>query len=388
MTWWSRKSKPNTSASSYDAGGTDLPAGLRGYLVLMMSLLLYHVLGLAGLLGGVGKTRRDAGMTRQEERELELELQNPDDHRPSDEWDGPDRIGAGATSGGKPAPMPQPELSKAPDTDVKQERWNLFFQTTSIGQYHGTFRSPYEGPFSLQNTMERDASLTTTVFLGLRLENNTELYFNPEIAGGRGFSGVNGLANPSNGELPRVARPRQSPTWRVYTSSRISVSALRPSRSKAKPTSWAEAVRNALHDHRGPLLADGLLRQQPILARSPTQFMEWSVMYNGAWDYPADVRGYTWGWVHEFHTRNWSLRYGSAAKPRTRTARASIGASSSTAAISTSLSTRYKALGHAGTLRALHYENRTRSGSYGQALQIRPPQATRRTLPRSANQAR
>jgi hypothetical protein len=31
-------------------------------------------------------------------------------------------------------------------------------------------------------------------------------------------------------------------------------------------------------------------------------------MYNGAWDYPADVRGYTWGGVHEFHTRDWSLR--------------------------------------------------------------------------------
>ena len=39
-------------------------------------------------------------------------------------------------------------------------------------------------------------------------------------------------------------------------------------------------------------------------------------MYNGAWDYPADVRGYTWGWVHEFHTRNWSFRYASAAMPR------------------------------------------------------------------------
>ena len=47
-----------------------------------------------------------------------------------------------------------------------------------------------------------------------------------------------------------------------------------------------------------------------------TQFMGWAVMYNGAWDYPADTRGYTWGWVHEFHTRRWSLRYASAAEPK------------------------------------------------------------------------
>src|SRR5947199_8282380 len=46
------------------------------------------------------------------------------------------------------------------------------------------------------------------------------------------------------------------------------------------------------------------------------QFMGWAVMYNGAWDYPADVRGYTWGWVHELHLRNWSFRYASAAMPR------------------------------------------------------------------------
>ena len=47
-----------------------------------------------------------------------------------------------------------------------------------------------------------------------------------------------------------------------------------------------------------------------------TQFMGWAVMYNGAWDYPADTRGYTWGWVHEFHTKRWSVRYGSAAEPQ------------------------------------------------------------------------
>ena len=47
-----------------------------------------------------------------------------------------------------------------------------------------------------------------------------------------------------------------------------------------------------------------------------TQFMGWALMYNGAWDYPADTRGYTWGWVHEFHTERWSVRYGSAAEPK------------------------------------------------------------------------
>ena len=103
--------------------------------------------------------------------------------------------------------IPRRQEKKTPGRQVESERWNLFWQATSIGQYHGVFRSPYKGPFSLENYPERDVSLTTTLFFGFRFDQNTQLYFDPEIAGGRGFSGVNGLANSSNGELPRVSSP-------------------------------------------------------------------------------------------------------------------------------------------------------------------------------------
>ncbi len=99
------------------------------------------------------------------------------------------------------------------------ERWNLFYQATSIGQYHGSFRSPYSGPNSLQDYSERAVSLTTTLFLGVRLGQNTQLYFDPEIAGGRGFSRVNGIASFPNGELPRVASAAPKPYLaRLYVS--------------------------------------------------------------------------------------------------------------------------------------------------------------------------
>src|SRR5881409_1896944 len=99
----------------------------------------------------------------------------------------------------------EPRSNRQIDRIENSERWNLFFQATSIGQSHGPFRSPYSGPFSLQNRTEREASLTTTFFLGFRVARNTQIYIDPEIAGGRGFSGVNGIANAPNGELPRVA---------------------------------------------------------------------------------------------------------------------------------------------------------------------------------------
>ena len=114
---------------------------------------------------------------------------------------------------------PSQGANKNGDKPDGPERWNLFYQATSVGQYHGTFRSPYSGTFSLQDYAERDASLTTTLFFGLRLNRNTAVYFDPEIAGGRGFSGVDGLANSSNGELPRVASATPKPYLaRLYVS--------------------------------------------------------------------------------------------------------------------------------------------------------------------------
>src|SRR6266567_5935224 len=98
-----------------------------------------------------------------------------------------------------------------PDQPPTPERWNIYYQATSIGQYHGKFHSPYEGPLSLQDYPERDVSLTTTLFFGFRLAQNTQFYFDPEIAGGKGFSNVDGVANATNGELPRVASTTPKP---------------------------------------------------------------------------------------------------------------------------------------------------------------------------------
>lgn len=213
--------------------------------------------------------------------------------------------------------LPRQEENRTPEAPVANERWNLFYQATSIGQYHGAFHSPYADAFSLQNYPERDVSLTTTLFLGMRLDQNSQLYFDPEIAGGRGFSGVNGLANSSNGELPRVATATPKPYLaRLYMSHDFGFGSEKES---------FESEENQLAGER-PLIRYTVTFGRFTLtdffdnnrySHDPrTQFIGWSVMFNGAWDYGADVRGYTWGWVHEFHARNWSVRYGSGAMPK------------------------------------------------------------------------
>jgi len=262
----------------------------------------------------------------------------------------------------------QDQSASAP---VDAERWNLFYQATSIGQYHGTFNSPYAGPFSLQNYPERDVSLTTTLFLGLRLSDNTQLYFDPEIAGGRGFSGVNGLANSSNGELPRVATATPKPYLaRLYISHDFAL---------GSETESVESDENQLAGQRpldrytitvGRFTVTDFFDDNKYSHDPRTQFMGWAVMYNGAWDYPADVRGYTWGWVHDFHARDWSFRYASAAMPRVANGLRFDRRILLNRGDVFEAERRYTLNKHAGTLRLLNYENHFNGGNYAAAIRL------------------
>ena len=254
---------------------------------------------------------------------------------------------------------------------VADERWNLFWQATSIGQYHGTFKSPYEDAFSLQDYPERDVSLTTTLFFGLRLSDNTELYFDPEIAGGRGFSGVNGLANSSNGELPRVATAEPKPYLaRLYMSHDFGFGAEKEAVTSDENQLAGERPMTRYTVSVGRFTLTDFFDNNQYTHDPRTQFMGWAVMYNGAWDYPADVRGYTWGWVHEFHTRNWSFRYASAAMPRVANGSRFDRRILEDRGDVLEQERRYDLRTHPGAVRVLEYANHADAGNYSQAIQL------------------
>ncbi len=256
-----------------------------------------------------------------------------------------------------------------PKESVEPERWNLFYQATSVGQYHGAFHSPYSGPLSLQNTMERDVSLTGTLFLGIRLDKNTALYFDPEIAGGRGFSGVAGLANSSNGELPRVASATPKPYLaRLYVSHDFAL---------GDQVESVEADENQLGGPRqanrytitaGRFTLTDFFDNNQYSNDPRTQFLGWAVMYNGAWDYPADVRGYTWGWVHVVQLGKWSFRYASATMPRVANGLRFDRRLLRNRGDVFEVEKRWEVHSHPGVVRLLNYENRANAGTYADAL--------------------
>ncbi|HLJ51105.1 MAG TPA: carbohydrate porin [Bryobacteraceae bacterium] len=259
--------------------------------------------------------------------------------------------------------------AQSPPAD--DERWNLYFQATSIGQYHPSFDAPYTGRFSLINHPEAEVSITSTLFFGWRIAHNTQFYFDPEMAGGRGFSATNGIANFPNGEMPRVATAAPKPyVARLYVTQDFGF---------GDGQEQVESDENQLAGSRpmtrysitlGRFTVTDFFDNNRYTHDPRTQFMGWAVMYNGAWDYPADTRGYTWGWVHEFHTRRWSLRYGSSAMPKVANGLRFDRRLFRDRADMFEGELHFHPGGHDGAIRLLSYQNHADAGTYGDAIRL------------------
>ncbi|MFI5362778.1 MAG: carbohydrate porin [Elusimicrobiota bacterium] len=197
------------------------------------------------------------------------------------------------------------------------ERYTLHYQATVIEQGDARFRAPHSGQNSLQPNPQEAVSVTSTLFIGMRLLPGTEIYLNPELAGGRGLSGALGLAGETNGETYRVGDP--APT---ISTARLFV------RQVFSFGSETEALADGPNQIAGTVAA----RRLTVVAgkfslvdyfdgnaysHDPrSQFMNWTLMSPAAWDYPADTRGYTWGAMAEWQDRDWAARAAFVAEPK------------------------------------------------------------------------
>jgi len=202
---------------------------------------------------------------------------------------------------------------------VRTSNWTSHFQLTVIGQKHSGFPSPYKGENSLADSVEPVAvSLTSTLFLGRRLWKGAAIYFDPEVAGGKGLSFATGVAGALNGETYRVgATEPQVFIARAYLQQYIPL----------RNTGY-EYVQDDLNQLAGRIPTDRVMISigkfsisdffdYNSYSKDPrTQFFNWSIWANGAWDYPADTRGYTYGIVTELIKPSWSIRLSSVAVPR------------------------------------------------------------------------
>lgn len=188
---------------------------------------------------------------------------------------------------------------------------NIIFQT------HPSFPAAYSGPNSLHSHYEKATSQVYTLFTGLRLWRNTELFADLESAGGRGISDALGLAGFTN--LDVVRNPSLGPTPYL---ARLMVREIIPLSSETVSAERGPfALATSLPARRieirvGKFSLVDFLDANSAGSDSHLQFMNWTVDNNGAYDYAAQTRGYTDGIILEYDDRAWSLRFAEAMMPK------------------------------------------------------------------------
>jgi hypothetical protein len=196
------------------------------------------------------------------------------------------------------------------------EDWNVKLQSTYVWQGKGAMTSPYTSTNSLSANRETSYSFTATAAFGFRPWAGGELYFNPEAAQGVPISNLTGLGGFTNGEMARTS----GPTLKVYRARLF----LRQTWNQGGEQQAVESDANQLAgavDSRRLVLTAGNLSVLDIFDRNSynhdprTQFLNWSLMTHGAYDYAADARGYSWGAALEWYHDDWVLRAGRFIQP-------------------------------------------------------------------------
>ena len=215
---------------------------------------------------------------------------------------------------------PAPSTDAAPVTTMfsrdESTRWWLSGQINLIEQAHGSFPAKYTGPNSFLPTPERTVSRVLTLYTGLRLGRGWEGFLDVENAGGRGLSDAFGLGgftdldvvrNPTLGSSPYLARLMVR-----------KVIALSSDQVDVTPTPLALAPHlpaRRVEIRAGKMGIVDFFDVNAVGTDSHLQFTNWTVDNNGAYDYAADTRGYTYGLIVEYDTPRWSLRGAEALMP-------------------------------------------------------------------------
>jgi high affinity Mn2+ porin len=248
--------------------------------------------------------------------------------------------------------------------------WSVHGQTTFIAQGYPGFRAAYSGTNSLPPGGEVQQTWTTTAFLGVRLWDGGEFYFDPETAQGFGINGTLGIAGFPNGEAQKAGAEYPK---------------IRPQRYYFKQTFGFGGEQEDVPDGPNQVAGKRDVDRLTVIvgrfavgdffdgnsyAKDPrADFMNWAMWASAAYDFPADLPGYTRGAVVELNRKDWAVRAGLFEVPNAPNSDVlTIGNGVGGSVVE--FEGRYAIFDQPGKLRIGVFGNRGYTGNYSQALAI------------------
>jgi len=268
------------------------------------------------------------------------------------------------------AAAPTQSTSNQQDTAPASSPWAFYGQYTNLYQWHPAFTSPYSGTNSLYAGNNGDQTNDATLYLGYRWSADTELWINPEYDQGFGLSGTVGVAGFPSGEAYKVgANNPYYRTPRLFVRHVFNLGGA-TQRVDAEANQWAETrTANNVIVTVGKFAVTDVFDTNTYAHDPRADFMNWSVVDAGAFDYAADAWGYTYGASAEWTQSWWALR-GGVFDLSTVPNGEKLNQNFSQYELVTELEERHQWRAYPGKLKFLAFVNRAPMGSYNQALQL------------------
>ena len=195
--------------------------------------------------------------------------------------------------------------------DEAPQSWAIHGQETFVLQANAAFRSPYQGPNSLNPRPHAKETLDFTLYAGVRPWKGAEIWVDPEIDQGFGLSNTLGVAGFPSGEAYKIGK------WAPYP--KLPRWFLRQTVDLGGENEKVDADLTQLRGRRAAnrlVLTLGKFSVVDVFdtneqAHDPrSDFMNWTIIDAGTFDYAANAWGYTYGAAAELYEGPWAFRAG------------------------------------------------------------------------------
>ena len=201
-------------------------------------------------------------------------------------------------------------LSVAATAAADDEMFGVHGQFTYVEQETSGFSAPYRGPNSLSPNSGAETT-DASLYVGARFWPGAEAWLNGELDQGHGLDDTLGAAGFPSGEAYKVGR--NQPYLRLQRAF------VRQTFNLQNASEQVEAAANQLRASQsndrvvitiGKFSVVDIFDTNRYAHDSRGDFLNWTVIDTGTFDYAADAWGYTAGAAIEWYTHSWTLRGG------------------------------------------------------------------------------
>jgi high affinity Mn2+ porin len=282
----------------------------------------------------------------------------------------------------------QTSASNAPAGELAEQQsdsWNWHLQQTDTVQGYPAIKASYTGTNSLLTGGQIRETVSADAYGGMRLWPGGEVYLDELMWQGFGLDDTRGIDAFPNGEAFKAGTeyPRFN-LARVFVRQTIGLGGESENVDDDLLALAGRQDVSRLVITVGRFSAKDIFDNNAYANDPRAQFMNWALMANAAWDYPADSLGFTTGLAIEFNQPKWTLRYGFFHEPAEKngwTAEdaqftwpgypgAGDGEFFHSWGMVTELERRFSLDAHPGAIRFLAFLNQARMGNYSEAAAL------------------